>query len=134
MDIAFQKTRARIQAKARRQSIAADSDYTANAAIELLSDFLGGPNIWIKRDDATHISSGGNKLRKLDRVLHSAAEQGADCLVSGGVPQSNSQRQVATAAAMLGLEAQGRVSALLLFPTASQMPWGPYPIARLFRK
>jgi L-cysteate sulfo-lyase len=84
-------------------------------ALRRLSDFLGGPNIWIKRDDATHISSGGNKLRKLDRVLHSAAEQGADCLVSGGVPQSNSQRQVATAAAMLGLEAhlcvfQGRVA------------------------
>jgi len=39
MDIAFQKTRARIQAKARRQSIAADSDYTANAAIELIKIF-----------------------------------------------------------------------------------------------
>ncbi|WP_371395777.1 D-cysteine desulfhydrase family protein [Fretibacter rubidus] len=70
-----------------------------------LSEHLGGPNIWIKRDDATHISSGGNKLRKLDRVLYTAVEQGCDTLVSGGVPQSNSQRQVATAAAILGLDA-----------------------------
>lgn len=70
-----------------------------------LSAHLGGPNVWIKRDDATHISSGGNKLRKLDRVLFKAVEQGCDTLVSGGVPQSNSQRQVATAAAMLGMQA-----------------------------
>lgn len=69
-----------------------------------LSTHLGGPQIWVKRDDATHISSGGNKLRKLDRYLHPAIENGCDTLVSGGVPQSNSQRQVATAAAILGLD------------------------------
>ena len=33
-----------------------------------LSAHLGGPDIWVKRDDATHISSGGNKLRKLGSV------------------------------------------------------------------
>lgn len=87
---------------------------TPFAPLPRLSSYLGGPRIWIKRDDATHISSGGNKLRKLDRVLYAAVEQGADCLVSGGVPQSNSQRQVATAAAILGIEAhlcvfEGRV-------------------------
>lgn len=69
-----------------------------------LSAHLGGPHIWVKRDDATHISSGGNKMRKLDRVLHAAIRQGCDTLVSGGVAQSNSQRQVATAAVMLGME------------------------------
>lgn len=68
-----------------------------------LTNALGGPEIWIKRDDATHISCGGNKLRKLDRVLGQALAEGCDTLVSGGVAQSNSQRQVATAAAMLGL-------------------------------
>lgn len=69
-----------------------------------LTTHLDGPDIWIKRDDATHISSGGNKLRKLDRVLRAAIDSGCDAIVSGGVPQSNSQRQVATAAAVLGLE------------------------------
>src|SRR6185295_4327643 len=46
---------------------------------------------------------GGNKLRKLDYVLHEALSRGADTIVSGGVVQSNSQRQVAAAAAKLDL-------------------------------
>ena len=68
-----------------------------------LSAHLGGPAIWVKRDDATGPGFGGNKLRKLDYVLHEAVALGADTLVSGGVVQSNSQRQVAAAAAKLGL-------------------------------
>jgi 1-aminocyclopropane-1-carboxylate deaminase/D-cysteine desulfhydrase-like pyridoxal-dependent ACC family enzyme len=58
----------------------------------------------VKREDATGLGFGGNKLRKLDYVLHDAMAAGADTLVSGGVVQSNSQRQVAAAAARLGLE------------------------------
>lgn len=69
-----------------------------------LSECLGGPRIWIKRDDYTGLGLGGNKLRKLDVVLVDAIKQGADTLVSGGVVQSNSQRLVAAAAAKLGLE------------------------------
>ena len=81
-----------------------------------LSAHLGGPTIWVKRDDATGLGLGGNKLRKLDYVLHEAVRQGADTLVSGGVVQSNSQRLVAAAAAKLGLECHlavyhGRVAA-----------------------
>src|SRR6185369_8146336 len=68
-----------------------------------LSAHLGGPRLWVKRDDCTGLGLGGNKLRKLDYVLKQAFEQGADTLVSGGVVQSNSQRQVAAAAAKLGL-------------------------------
>ncbi|HXS07595.1 MAG TPA: D-cysteine desulfhydrase family protein [Rhizomicrobium sp.] len=67
-----------------------------------LSAHLGGPAIWVKRDDMTGLGFGGNKLRKLDYVLHEAG--GADTLVSGGVVQSNSQRQVAAVAAKLGLQ------------------------------
>ena len=48
--------------------------------------------------------NGGNKLRKLDYVLHQAMVEGCDSLVSGGVVQSNSQRQVAAAASKIGLE------------------------------
>ncbi len=68
-----------------------------------LSAELGGPRLWVKREDCTGVGLGGNKLRKLDYVLSTAIEAGADTLVSGGVVQSNSQRQVAAAAAKLGL-------------------------------
>lgn len=68
-----------------------------------LSAHLGGPCLWVKREDLCGRGLGGNKLRKLDLVLHEAVQQGADTLVSGGVVQSNSQRQVAAAAAQLGL-------------------------------
>ena len=68
-----------------------------------LTAHLGGPAIWIKRDDATGLGLGGNKLRKLDFVLAEAMAMKADTLVSGGVVQSNSQRQVAAVAAKLGL-------------------------------
>src|SRR5712672_4629624 len=68
-----------------------------------LSAHLGGPRLWVKREDATGLGFGGNKLRKLDYVLHEAVSSGADTIVSGGVVQSNRQRQVAAAAAKLGL-------------------------------
>jgi L-cysteate sulfo-lyase len=58
----------------------------------------------VKREDCTGVGLGGNKLRKLDYVLNEAIAAGADSLVSGGVVQSNSQRQVAAAAARLGLD------------------------------
>ena len=72
--------------------------------LKRLSAHLGGPRLWVKREDCTGLGFGGNKLRKLDYVLRVAVDAGADCLVSGGVVQSNSQRQVAAAAAKLGLE------------------------------
>src|SRR3984893_1288353 len=59
-----------------------------------LTDHLGGPRLWVKREDATGLGFGGNKLRKLDYVLHEAFSCGADTIVSGGVVQSNHQRQV----------------------------------------
>lgn len=101
--------------------------------LERLSRHLGGPEIWVKRDDATHISSGGNKLRKLDRVLRQAIDQGCDTLVSGGVAQSNSQRQVATAAAILEMDChlvvyEGRVAP----PSAAYDVSGNVILNRLF--
>jgi L-cysteate sulfo-lyase len=81
-----------------------------------LTAHLAGPRLWVKREDCTGLGFGGNKLRKLDYVLREALDAGADALVSGGVVQSNSQRQVAAAAAKLGLECHlavyhGRVAA-----------------------
>src|SRR5215813_6728512 len=69
-----------------------------------LTAYLGGPQLWVKREDCSGVGFGGNKLRKLDYVLHEALQAGVDTLVSGGVVQSNSQRQVAAAAAKLGLD------------------------------
>jgi L-cysteate sulfo-lyase len=68
-----------------------------------LTAHLGGPRLWVKREDATGLGFGGNKLRKLDYVLHEALSTSADAIVSGGVVQSNSQRQVAAVAAKLGI-------------------------------
>lgn len=68
-----------------------------------LTAYLGGPRLWVKREDVMGLGFGGNKLRKLDYVLYDAVASGADTIVSGGVVQSNSQRQVAAAAAKLGL-------------------------------
>lgn len=68
-----------------------------------LAAHLGEPTLWVKREDLTGLGLGGNKLRKLDTVVALALKEGADTLVSGGVVQSNSQRQVAAVAAKLGL-------------------------------
>src|SRR6516164_4641358 len=54
-----------------------------------LTEHLGGPRLWVKREDAAGVGFGGNKLRKLDYVLHEAMAGKADTLVSGGVVQSN---------------------------------------------
>jgi len=68
-----------------------------------LTQHLGGPQIWIKRDDCTGMALGGNKTRKLEFLLGEALKQGADHLVTLGALQSNHVRQTAAAAARLGL-------------------------------
>src|SRR3954453_11073679 len=60
--------------------------------------------LWVKRDDCTGLGLGGNKVRKLEFDLAAAREAGADCIVCGGVVQSNTARQVAAACAKLGVE------------------------------
>jgi len=69
-----------------------------------LSAELGGPRLWVKRDDCTGLGVGGNKVRKLEYDLAAARAAGADCVVCGGVVQSNTCRQVAAACAKLDLE------------------------------
>lgn len=76
---------------------------TSLEPLSRLTAHLGGPRVWVKREDCTGLGFGDNKLRKLDHVLAEAIDHGADTLVSGGVVQSNSQRQVAATAAKLGL-------------------------------
>ena len=69
-----------------------------------LSQALGGPRLWIKRDDQTGLAFGGNKTRKLEFLVAAALDQGARTLISGGAMQSNHCRQTAAAAARFGLE------------------------------
>ena len=68
-----------------------------------LREHLGGPQIWVKRDDCTGLATGGNKTRKLEFSMADALEQGADTIVTVGAVQSNHVRQTAAAACKLGL-------------------------------
>lgn len=69
-----------------------------------LSRLLGGPNLYIKRDDNTGLALGGNKTRKLEFLLGDALAKGATHIVTQGARQSNHVRQTAAAAAALGLK------------------------------
>ncbi len=68
-----------------------------------LANSLGIDDLWIKRDDLTGPSVGGNKIRKLEFVIADAKETGADTLVTVGGVHSNHCRQTAAAAAISGL-------------------------------
>lgn len=72
--------------------------------LDNLSKYLGGPRIWIKRDDCTGLSTGGNKTRKLEFLLADALAQTADVILTQGATQSNHARQTAAISAKLGLE------------------------------
>ncbi|MCG9781356.1 D-cysteine desulfhydrase [Vibrio brasiliensis] len=72
--------------------------------MENLSNELGGPNIWIKRDDCTGLAGGGNKTRKLEFLLADALDQGADVIITQGATQSNHARQTAAIATANNLE------------------------------
>ena len=71
-----------------------------------LSRHLGGPNLYIKRDDCTGLATGGNKTRKLEFLMGDALAQGADTVITAGAVQSNHTRQTAAAAAKLGLSCE----------------------------
>ncbi|MGD1992894.1 MAG: D-cysteine desulfhydrase family protein [Anaerolineae bacterium] len=72
--------------------------------LERLTAQLGGPELWIKRDDQTGLATGGNKTRKLEFLVADALDAGADTLVTCGAAQSNHARQTAAAAARFGLD------------------------------
>lgn len=71
--------------------------------LDRLSAALGGPEIWIKRDDCTGLSTGGNKTRKLEFLMAEALAMGATMVMTQGATQSNHARQTAAFAAKLGL-------------------------------
>ncbi len=75
-----------------------------------LSDALGGPRIFIKREDCSGLAFGGNKVRQLTFTLGDAVAQGADTIVHGAASQSNHCRQAAAACGKLGLKCYLRLA------------------------
>src|SRR5438046_2572611 len=69
-----------------------------------LGAHLGGPALYVKRDDQSGLATGGNKVRKLEFLFAEALAQKCDHVVTLGGPQSNHVRQTAAAAALHGLD------------------------------
>ncbi|OQA99836.1 MAG: L-cysteate sulfo-lyase [Chloroflexi bacterium ADurb.Bin222] len=99
---------------------------TPLAPLPRLSQALGGPEVWIKRDDLTGLGLGGNKIRKLAFLLAEAQRQHTDVIMTTGAQQSNHARQTAAVAAMLGLPC-----VLVLRGTPPAQPQGNYFLDRL---
>ncbi|MFO8033560.1 MAG: D-cysteine desulfhydrase family protein [Candidatus Bipolaricaulota bacterium] len=70
--------------------------------LTVLSRELGGPRLFVKRDDLTGLGLGGNKLRKLEYAMAEAEEAGATCVITSGAVQSNHTRLTAAACRLLG--------------------------------
>jgi L-cysteate sulfo-lyase len=71
-----------------------------------LTEALGGPNIYIKRDDCTGLGSGGNKTRKLEFLMADAERLGADTIITQGATQSNHARQTVAIAVKMGMKCE----------------------------
>ena len=80
--------------------------FTPIEKLENFSKALGGPNIYIKRDDLLGLTSGGNKTRKLEFLMADALAQGADTILTCGAVQSNHCRLTLSAAVKEGLKCQ----------------------------
>src|SRR3954469_14175931 len=72
--------------------------------LERLTERLGGPELWIKRDDLTGLAGGGNKTRNIGFRVGPPLRCGPDTLATVGAIQSNHTRQTAAAAARGGLD------------------------------
>lgn len=68
------------------------------------SQVLGGPRIYIKRDDCTGLAMGGNKARHNEFLIGDAIHKQAEIVVWGAGVQSNNCRQTAAACAKAGLD------------------------------
>ena len=86
--------------------------------LENLTKLLGGPKIFIKRDDCTGLATGGNKTRKLEFLMGEAQQKKADTIITQGATQSNHVRQTVAISSKLGL----RCEVLLEHRTGSEDP------------
>lgn len=85
--------------------------------LERLSRTIGGPRLWVKRDDLTGAALSGNKVRKLEFALAQAIAEGCDTIITCGGLQSNHCRATALLCAQLGLHCQ------LLLRGEPQLPY-----------
>ncbi len=69
-----------------------------------LTKRLGGPRIFVKRDDMTGLAFGGNKTRKLEYLMADALKHKADYIVTGAGFHSNWLTQAVAASRRLGLK------------------------------
>ena len=95
--------------------------------LDRLSKKLGGPNIFIKRDDQTGIEFSGNKARKLEFSIKEAIDKKSECIITCGGIQSNHCRATAAVSARLGLK-----SCLVLRGDKNTEPDGNLFLDRLF--
>lgn len=86
-----------------------------------LGRIVGVPELWIKRDDLTGFSWGGNKVRTAEYILGHATAQGIDELVVCGGPSSNFVAIIAAA---------GRAHGMLVH----QVSYGPESLIEPFAK
>jgi D-cysteine desulfhydrase len=77
--------------------------WTPLERLERLSHLLGGPDLYVKRDDLLGLAGGGNKTRKLEFLVADALAKGADTLITCGAVQSNHCRLTLAAAVKEGL-------------------------------
>ena len=92
-----------------------------------LSISIGGPEIWIKRDDQTGLAFGGNKTRKLEYLIAEAKSEDAELLMTRGAAQSNHCRQTAAAAAKMDFKCK-----LILSGSKSEVVRGNLLLDQLF--
>ena len=97
-----------------------------------ISKYLGGPNIFIKRDDCTGLATGGNKTRKLEFLIPEAIKNKAEIVVTVGAVQSNHARQTAAACALNGLKCIIVLEQRLNNPPESYMKSGNVFLNKLF--
>ncbi len=97
-----------------------------------LSKHLGGPKIWVKRDDCTGLATGGNKTRKLEFVMGDALDKGADTIITVGALQSNHVRQTAAAACKLGMACEVLLEHRIENPSDTYRNSGNVLLDRLF--
>ena len=71
--------------------------------VKNLSKFLGGPRIFVKRDDLTGPAFGGNKARHFEFAMGHALEKGHDVVIAQYPPSSNAARVLAAACTKSGV-------------------------------
>ena len=97
-----------------------------------ITKYLGGPNIFIKRDDCTGLATGGNKTRKLEFLIPDAIKNKAELIVTVGAIQSNHARQTAAACALMGLKCLIVLEQRLKDPPDAYMKTGNVFLNKLF--